>query len=609
MPMPGALTAEQAAVLAQASAALQQGDAEAAVRQMEPLLKAGSRNADLLLTYSVACQQAGYRNPAEGSARVGVQEAPERADLWAQLGIVLDQSGRSQEAVEMFERAALLEPGKPAHLFNLGVAALSAKSPNRAVEALARLAEIDPSNAAGWGLLGVAQQLVGDLPASEASLREALRLETHQPGVIHNLALTLRMLGRPAEALLVLNDAAITKALLPQSMILRADLLGDVGDYEKAAEAYKAVVREDPRAIDAHEELARLLPQLDRASEQLDAYRDALRRAPTLELYSSALRAAWDLREPAALRDWSSEALRRFGNLPGLLLMQALGYRLAGEPGKAVELLEQLVAAGFAPALVPAAHDRLKLGDVRRAETLAMLATRANAGDQAAWAYLTIVWRLLEDEREAWLADYSKLVMPVQLEPPPGFGSIQSFMSALADDLHALHVTKRHPTDQSLRQGTQTRGRLFDQRDGLVGQLARIVEQAIGRLLAELPSDPAHPFLGRNTGRTSYLGSWSVRLAKGGYHLTHIHSRGWLSSALYVALPAEITARPRERNVPGSLTFGVPERELGLELAPRRTEVPQIGRLVLFPSYFWHGTTPFESEDYRLTVAFDASPA
>jgi hypothetical protein len=30
---------------------------------------------------------------------------------------------------------------------------------------------------------------------------------------------------------------------------------------------------------------------------------------------------------------------------------------------------------------------------------------------------------------------------------------------------------------------------------------------------------------------------------------------------------------------------------------------------VLFPSYFWHGTMPFESKDYRLTVAFDAAPA
>jgi hypothetical protein len=30
--------------------------------------------------------------------------------------------------------------------------------------------------------------------------------------------------------------------------------------------------------------------------------------------------------------------------------------------------------------------------------------------------------------------------------------------------------------------------------------------------------------------------------------------------------------------------------------------------LVLFPSYFWHGTVPFASEQARLTVAFDVLP-
>jgi hypothetical protein len=53
----------------------------------------------------------------------------------------------------------------------------------------------------------------------------------------------------------------------------------------------------------------------------------------------------------------------------------------------------------------------------------------------------------------------------------------------------------------------------------------------------------------------------------------------------------------------------VPDAALGLDLPPRRIERPQVGRLVIFPSYLWHGTLPFESEQPRLTVAFDAVPA
>jgi hypothetical protein len=36
---------------------------------------------------------------------------------------------------------------------------------------------------------------------------------------------------------------------------------------------------------------------------------------------------------------------------------------------------------------------------------------------------------------------------------------------------------------------------------------------------------------------------------------------------------------------------------------------PEVGQLVLFPSYLWHGTVPFDDAAPRITVAFDAVPA
>jgi len=58
----------------------------------------------------------------------------------------------------------------------------------------------------------------------------------------------------------------------------------------------------------------------------------------------------------------------------------------------------------------------------------------------------------------------------------------------------------------------------------------------------------------------------------------------------------------------GILSFGTPGMitmpSLDAELSVR----PELGRLVLFPSYFWHGTLPFHSEQARLTVAFDVVP-
>jgi hypothetical protein len=44
---------------------------------------------------------------------------------------------------------------------------------------------------------------------------------------------------------------------------------------------------------------------------------------------------------------------------------------------------------------------------------------------------------------------------------------------------------------------------------------------------------------------------------------------------------------------------------LGVEHAVK----PEPGKLVLFPSYMWHGTAPFGGDQPRLTIAFDLIPA
>jgi ectoine hydroxylase-related dioxygenase (phytanoyl-CoA dioxygenase family) len=85
-----------------------------------------------------------------------------------------------------------------------------------------------------------------------------------------------------------------------------------------------------------------------------------------------------------------------------------------------------------------------------------------------------------------------------------------------------------------------------------------------------------------------------------------MHHQGWLSSAFYVATPEGALEREDRQ---GWLRLGQPpfrtEPEMPAELFVR----PKPGRLVLFPSYMWHGTKPFRTEERRTTIAFDLIPA
>jgi len=265
--------------------------------------------------------------------------------------------------------------------------------------------------------------------------------------------------------------------------------------------------------------------------------------------------------------------------------------------------LRLMPANASARTLLAAAQ--LGIGDAHGALTQCE-ALRNNApDDQYLIALQTTAWRLLGDERYAQLCDYPSLVMPFELEPPAPWGDMSTFLDELRTSLNRLHDPHGHALlFQSLRHGTETTQDLSRSTDPAIRSLFSAFAAPIRRYLEHIGRG-TDPLRRRSTGRWRFNGAWSVRLHSSGFHRNHTHPRGWISSACYIELPdTMIHAASRE----GVLTFAEPgiltTPRLGAEYSVR----PQVGMLVLFPSYFWHGTVPFHSEQARLTVAFDAVP-
>ena len=418
------------------------------------------------------------------------------------------------------------------------------------------------------------------------------------PIAIHNEAIALRRRGRSNDALLEIERALRLGSRFIETRLMHAHLLADVGQFDEAVSTYKTLLSEKPDLIDAHETLAKLLPQIGRGAEALDSYRVALKQMPHIGmLWVSAMGSAKALGEPAQLLAWARAAEARFGADTMIAVFAAYALSATHQDIEARDLLVTAITAepDYVPAQTTLAHIILKMGDYKGAERAALAATALAPHDQSAWALLSIIWRVLDDPREQWLVDYDQMVMPIDL--------VGLNLPALTDLLNDKHQTQDHPADQSLRGGSQTRGTLFENEEPLLHSLQHTITRAVLQQLATLPADPTHPFLSRMGRGISFAGSWSVRLRSAGFHINHMHPEGWLSSALYIDLPAEIG----ESDI-GALAFGKPDGALGLNLSARRIVQPRSGLLVIFPSFFWHGTLPFESVSNRLTVAFDAIP-
>jgi len=112
---------------------------------------------------------------------------------------------------------------------------------------------------------------------------------------------------------------------------------------------------------------------------------------------------------------------------------------------------------------------------------------------------------------------------------------------------------------------------------------------------ARLGQYPAMP-------RDVALKAWTVVLGKNGRALSHNHPAGCLSGVLYVATPA-VTLEA------GALRMPLPPPGVDDWPWPTRTLVPCAGELILFPSYFRHATLPHDSDDARVSIAFDILPS
>jgi tetratricopeptide (TPR) repeat protein len=237
-----------------------------------------------------------------------------------------------------------------------------------------------------------------------------------------------------------------------------------------------------------------------------------------------------------------------------------------------------------------------------RVEAAALVAEPLVEGSDAAlvWPYLGLAWRLLGDPRWEWLDRDGAFIRSFDLAP-----SLPS-LDLLAETLRALHRSSGQLLDQSPRGGTQTDGNLFQRIDPQIQLLRAAIVETVQTYVDDLPDvDPRHPLLRHRRDRSvRFAGAWSVRLTGAGYHVSHNHPQGWISSAFYVAVPPAEAGAGEEA---GWLAFGLPPEGLGLDLGATRTIRPEPGKLVLFPSTSWHGTLPFRTGE-RMTVAFDVAP-
>lgn len=532
--------------------------------------------------------------------------------VWLARGQMLEMLQQPAAAAEAFAQAAVHQPDlAPAHYQHARLRR-ELGEPQRAMQAASEATRLAPQDANALQLLAMLQEESGALVAALTTLDAALHLAPERAALHHNRGVLLHRLGRHADALAAHERALGLGLDVAEAHYNLGNTLQALGRADAALAAYRrALVLQPLHALSLYD-LAKLrwaLGHSDFAAE----LESAERAAPTSEVPPGLLGL---LLLRAERGDSAAAAYRRAIALaPGTAayadgLGQALCLLGEHEASCAAHRQAVAIAPDAVTVLSNAARSMYAAGAHTEGLSLAERAHTLAPEDQHALALVGTGWRLTGDARAAWLNDLDRCVAVLDIAPPPGWADIASFNAALAHELTELHTDAEAPIDQTLRHGTQTRGNLFDLDLPLVQALKAQISAAITAWLATRQAEPGHPFLGRVPAPPDawhFTDSWSSRLRSAGFHTNHIHSHGWLSSCYYVATPPSAL---REGSRDGWIKFGEPDlpEPLRRRLPEGRMEAPQPGRLALFPSFLWHGTTPFQDEAYRLTVAFDVLP-
>ena len=603
------LTPQVAQQLQAAFQSIQQGKAEEALRVVKRLLRKHPRQIDILHLAALAYKSNGDFALAEQFfvRCLGIEAS--HFQVLNNLANLQKSQGKFEAAIQNYAKALAVKPDYLEARRNLGLCQVAAGDLGAGQASLEGALELSPSDPSTLTALG-------DCARKQALYEEAKRYYQHaleqnkQSGTaLHNLGLTYHLEGQIDLAKQYYQRSFdIAPDQTAQALSL-ANVTHELGDSAQALEILMGNMKSNPSNVDVHNRYNELLWELGREDEFGASYELALQNDSENEQLKAAyghqlFRAGLNSRALSTVR----AALQSSPKSPELKSLYGQVLAEQGELDAAAFELSNSLDIRFDK---DTAQQLCKIHIINqnyaKAQALIQPLQKNDPECQLTWAIQSLIWRLVGDERYAWLCDYEQLVRSYKLSVPEGYESVDQFLTKLETTLLNLHLTEQAPLEQTLRHGTQTAARLFFQQDTTINAFKLLLQQIVAEYIESMPSSSDHPFYSRRSNSFEFSGSWSVKLKANGFHVNHVHPAGWISSSSYISLPSSLSSASEQ----GAIKFGESPLGLGEREVVEKLIRPEPGMVVLFPSYVWHGTVPFagDESDFRLTAPFDVVPA
>jgi tetratricopeptide (TPR) repeat protein len=222
----------------------------------------------------------GRTNEAMAHYQKALKLNPNNAEAHNNLGILLGKMGRTNEAMAHYQKALKLNPNFAEAYNDLGLLLMDMGRTDEAMAHYRKALELNPNYAEAHNNLGILFGKMGRADEAMAHFQKALELNPNYAEAHNNLGHLLAEIGRNDEAMVHYLKALELNPNNAEAHYNLGNLLGDMGRTDEAVVHYQKALELNPNYAEAHNNLGILFGKMGRADEAMAHFQKALELNP-----------------------------------------------------------------------------------------------------------------------------------------------------------------------------------------------------------------------------------------------------------------------------------------------------------------------------------------